>query len=479
MQAQSTAGASAPPSEDISMLERLLQQLERNLETLTLSLQGEDVWPQSPDCDSHIHPAGADIVTARGQWSAHKGAQAISVLSQYALDLHTSNEASREALRCLANAFLLHEPSRQVFVDLGYGPKAAARLTVDDPDDEFLIARILFYLTYNTTLDFQILLDQHGLAENIHRHICRHATSYSKPAKRKSATAGVREAALSETCKLMFNVTYHYPCSVSKFTPAIEPLITILLLHDLPDPPLQPPTTYLLNALLNLDLQAAEKKTPLGREARSSPIFPYSDAESVVNRLINILDAAIRKQPEQDLDQAAAPLCTLLRRLYELATSQMKAYMRWLLLPNPKDRDTPLGQGDTLSSRLLRLSCSPNLPSLRGNISALLFELSDKDATKFVQNIGYGFASGFLMSQNIQVPGNAADASSSLSFGDFNPITGQRLSAESREERSSDPMTEEEKEREAERLFVLFERLKATGVVDVKNPVERRFEEID
>ncbi|KAF2210796.1 hypothetical protein CERZMDRAFT_112974 [Cercospora zeae-maydis SCOH1-5] len=468
MQTQGTAGASAPPGEEISTLERLLLQLERNLETLTLSLQ------EQRDALTQVKTFGRNPQTATPIFTQ----QAISVLSQYALDLHKSNEASREALRCLANAFLLHEPSRQVFVDLGYGPKAADRLTGDDADDEFLIARILFYLTYNTTLDFQILLDQHGLAENIHRHISRHATRYSKPVKRDSATASRDEAAMSETCKLMFNVTYHYPGSVSKFTPAIEPLITILLLHDLPRPPLQSPTNYLLNALLNLDLQAAEKKTPLGREARSSPMFPYSDAESLVNRLINILDAAIRQQPEPDLEQAAAPLCTLLRRLYELATSQMKAYMRWLLLPNPKDRDRPLGQGDTLSSRLLRLSCSPNLPSLRGNISALLFELSDKDATKFVQNIGYGFASGFLMSQNIQVSANAADASSSSSLDGFNPITGQRLSAESREELGM-AMTEEEKEREAERLFVLFERLKATGVVDVKNPVEGRFEEID
>jgi hypothetical protein len=49
-------------------------------------------------------------------------------------------------------------------------------------------------------------------------------------------------------------------------------------------------------------------------------------------------------------------------------------------------------------------------------------------------------------------------------------------------------MTAEAKEREAERLFVLFERLRATGVVDVQNPVrqaveegtfERRIEEVD
>ena len=38
-------------------------------------------------------------------------------------------------------------------------------------------------------------------------------------------------------------------------------------------------------------------------------------------------------------------------------------------------------------------------------------------------------------------------------------------------------MTTEEAEREAERLFVLFERLNATGVVNVKNPVQQAMEE--
>ena len=44
-------------------------------------------------------------------------------------------------------------------------------------------------------------------------------------------------------------------------------------------------------------------------------------------------------------------------------------------------------------------------------------------------------------------------------------------------------MTDEEKEREAEKLFVLFERLNKTGVVSVENPLrtavqEGRFEEL-
>lgn len=398
-------------------------------------------------------------------------------------------DVSREALRCLANAFLLHEPSRQVFVDLGYAPKVAERLKVDHRDDEFLASRILFLLTYNTNLDFEELINQHQLAESVVQHVVRHAKNFSKSGRRKSVDSPMQDMAMVETLKLMFNVTYYYPHLVAKFTPAVEPLINILLHHPLPSPPLHPPITYLLNALLNLDLSSSEKKTPMGREARSSPLFPYSNPESVVDRLACVLDEAIRKQQEKELDQAAAPLVTLMRRLYELATPQMKSWMRWLLLPKSRDRDKPLGQGETLSARLLRLSCSPNLPTLRENISGLLFELSDKDANKFVKNIGYGFASGFLMSHNIEIPANALEASSTGSNdtevdADVNPITGQRLAAEDRDGPRAPEMTEEEKEREAERLFVLFERLKATGVVDVKNPVEQavdegRFEEVD
>lgn len=65
---------------------------------------------------------------------------------------------------------------------------------------------------------------------------------------------------------------------------------------------------------------------------------------------------------------------------------------------------------------------------------------------------------------------------------DVNPITGQRLEEEDTPDLSS--MTDEEKEREAERLFVLFERMRKLGVVSVENPVRTaqqsgRFEELD
>lgn len=151
--------------------------------------------------------------------------------------------------------------------------------------------------------------------------------------------------------------------------------------------------------------------------------------------------------------------------------------MRHAVLPSDEDRKQVLGRAQSLSSRLLRLSTNPSTPSIRESVSSLLFEMSGKDAKAFVQNVGYGFAAGFLFQHNVPVPENALEAwSTSESKGNsgsgnrisqesggsgesqrpINPITGQRIEFETQIEEPE--MTQEEKEREAEKLFVLFER---------------------
>lgn len=210
-------------------------------------------------------------------------------------------------------------------MDIGYAPKAAERLKVDDRDDEFLISRMLFLLTYNTKVDFEDLIEQNRLAESINASLARHAKVFSsKSGRRKSEASPIQDMSLVETLKLMFNITYYYPDVVQKFTPAIESLLSLVVNHPLPKPPLQSPITYLFNALMNLDLAAAAKKTPYGPEAQSSPLFPYSCPEQIAERLTSIFNKAIATMSEHDLDQAAAPLCTLIRRQYELAYPQMK-----------------------------------------------------------------------------------------------------------------------------------------------------------
>lgn len=345
---------------------------------------------------------------------------------------------------------------------------------------------MLFLLTYNTSCDFAALVKHHSLADSMVQNLRDHSRAFSDSGRSKSRTSPMEDMAMIETLKLMFNLTYYHPNLTSEWTPAIEPLINLLLHYPIPTKPLQPPITYMLNALMNLDLDATDGGSASEKEASKSPLFPSADPESVLRRLTSILLQAIREHPVRELDEAAASLCTILRRAYELASPDMKLWMQHTLLPNDADRSRPLGQGDTLSARLLQLSISPNLPTLRENIASLLFELSDKDANKFIENIGYGYASGFLTSHNITIPASAieSDQSATKSGADVNPVTGQRRSAEEQERPQTDDMTEEEKEREAERLYVLFERLRATGVVNVKNPVQQaidegRFEELD
>jgi hypothetical protein len=253
--------------------------------------------------------------------------------------------------------------------------------------------------------------------------------------------------------KLIFNITHFIPHRASTFSKSIPNILKILCRRAIQDPPLQSPTPYLINALLNLDLEGS-------KSGFNPPLFPKIDPKCNAERLIDILDKASTSYPEVEIDQLGAPLVTLLRKVYELAPEVAKNYMQSRMLPSEEDRKKPLGRSDSLSSRLLNFSSSPMMTTLRESVSSLLFELSEKDATQFVENVGYGFASGFLMTHNLPVPENAMEAFSSE--GDngkgkrINPITGQLLDSE--EGIGTSEMTEEEKEREAEKLFVLFER---------------------
>lgn len=299
----------------------------------------------------------------------------------------------------------------------------------------------------------------------------RHAKVFSK-ATTKSPVPVLNISALSETLKLLFNLTQFYPHHAPTFTKSLLPILKILSNVKIPSPPLQPPVTYLINSLLNLDL--ADERA---RHFTQNPLFPLFSPTCNVDHLIGILDTSVRQYKEEQLEQLAVPLVSLIRTVYDCAPETVKGHMRSALLPSNEERVQPLGTSDTLSAFLLRLSTSPVAPSLRETVSNLLFELSGRDATSFVRNVGYGFASGFLLTHDLPVPENAMEAwSTEVGTGEqpedpgekvsnvdgveINPVTGQRRDMEAIEPLPD--MTEEEKEREAERLFVLFERSATT-----------------
>ncbi len=378
--------------------------------------------------------------------------------------------SSREALRCIANALLLLPSTQEIFVDLGFLPKAAEAYKMQDNLDEFLLGRVLFLMTYTKSTDLVNLIDEHDLATSLVAHIKRHADT--PPLVTKTDVDAV--TGLVETLKLCFNVTNAVPQLADRFNPAVPHLLKYLVRVPLGTPPLEGGHLYIVNALANLEL----------REQASDDLHPdtKSHLSPAVDRLLASLDGCLKGYTEAQLDTQAIPLLTVLRKINEAADEDIRTKMREKLLPKDTERDLPLGQSPTMASRLLKLTTSAGLVNLPEVVSSFLFELSDKDANKFVKNIGYGYAAGYLMSHKIPIPESAKTAGSHEGQIPVNPVTGQRLD---KEEKIDVPeMTQEEKEREAERLYVLFERLKATGVVDVKNPVHEaleqgRFEEVE
>ena len=380
----------------------------------------------------------------------------------------------------------------------------------DDRFEEMICSRILFLLTYNATFDFNKLFDEHSLAESINQvsrkpsphpakphvkqNIAFHAAKYSgqnlreDEVERNEPIYCIRTTdsrALSESLKLLFNLNHFYSHRITSFSQTLPHVLTILHKTHLEHDPLQPPVNYLINAILNFELPGGVDLAPNDSKP-IAPLFPPSDATLHTRRLIDILDLSLRANTEEKLEKTAVPLLTLIRRLNEVAPSDVREYMRKELLPSDAERDQPLGSSDSLASRLLKVSTTPVAPQLKEGLSSLLFELSDKDAGTYIRNVGYGYAAGYLMSHKIAFPEDSLKEDvgakmTTVGGEDINPVTGQKRAME-----PPDPsldMTDEEKEREAERLFVLFERLKATGVMNVANPIEQaaregRFEEV-
>jgi hypothetical protein len=325
---------------------------------------------------------------------------------------------------------LLKATTRQMFVDLHFEAKLVGRLKNDNRDDEFLISRIIFLTTYDANVDMEAMIDQHHLADTICLNLSRHAKVFedrmkketdkrskekdgkkekAKKDKHKSNTEPdpMEDMALTEILKLLFNITHFCPHRANAFTPAIPSILT-LLSHRPANPmkPMDSPIAQLIHGLINLELEGNEEY-----------LYPKSDPKRYPERMIELLDLATLAYEEKEMEAQLSPLLTLMRKVYSLAPRPVKNQMRHLLLPTEEDRVQPLGKTDTLSSRILRLSTSPVAPTAREELSSLLFEMSDKDAKNFVQNVGYGFASGFLFQHNVPIPESATEAWSTSDVG--------------------------------------------------------------
>ncbi|BGP16865.1 hypothetical protein JCM10213_007312 [Rhodosporidiobolus nylandii] len=178
------------------------------------------------------------------------------------------------------------------------------------------------------------------------------------------------------------------------------------------------------------------------------------------------------------IEEILGPVMLLLRKMSMLGEAQY--VFRELLMPANLDRSKPLDRHPTLSGHLVRLLSSVLLPNTSFGVGEFIYNLCDRDPLTLVRAIGYGNASGFLQNRGELIPPPPGDEPAAGSKQRaVNPITGAY-----EEDADPDyvPMSEEEKEREAERLYTLFDRMSRNGVISAENPVDKaraegRFEE--
>lgn len=250
------------------------------------------------------------------------------------------------------------------------------------------------------------------------------------------------------TLKLLSTLAVRFKDDAYRFIPSVQPILDILEKVTIPSQPVQLPVSLLVSCLASI---------PFYDRSRKGTSFPVSS----VDKLVDIVDLSLKayagKVSEMNL---ITPIVALLHLTQAVDTdSPAQSRLQERLLASEEDRKQVLGKGTTLPHRILKFASNSSSPELREPTLTILFELSGKDPRKFVQNVGFGNAAGFLATKGINVSqedmGVDAEAGGA-NAAPVNPITGQRIDMES--ESDLPEMTMEEKEREAERLFVLFER---------------------
>ncbi|KAI8393971.1 guanine nucleotide exchange factor [Radiomyces spectabilis] len=419
----------------------------------------------------------------------------------------TDTPTSQEALKCIANCILLKPTVKNYLEELGAVETCCRLLQLAQPsmDTQFLSCRILFFMTVDRN-DLVDQLIQQEIASGIQKVLSKNVSLLKSQAP-SNVNAPINALTVSgEALKLLFNLMLlkirNAPDNkdavavAEHFEACLMPIYEILFSLPFPEPlPLSAPHSHAIHALMQFPYSVSSSVWVQHPDfVASLGVKPEEAGDYIVNKFIGALDKSIRYLlpnggPDEDpkavqehtTDAVLAPLILTLRVLAD-GDINLRRSMGKQLLPKDSDRLLPVNQGQSLSAYMIRCSTSTMLPQTRDAVCELLFILCDENPTQFTQQVGYGNAIGFLVNRGIPME-PPQEAAGDEKDKEVNPITGQYISAENNGPSLAD-MTDEEKEREAERLFVLFERLKKTGVIDVENPIatamrENRFHEVD
>jgi len=462
------------------------EDLEWGDETKFLALQALRILCREPEgCEDVITASGISLLMEyAGLKSIGKGKK-----SEDEIEPTTEfNAIVIESMKCLANALLQNRQSQEFF-DSNNGIRALLvnlkEVKNKSLQAQFLILRLIFLSTIYQE-NTRTVMDEYNVIEDLIDLFHPILENISESSKTFSTTILPGEISysivISEILKVLFNMMVNErkkdtdiqasamitvdEDTAKKYERFIPIIVQYFVKSEMPNPPLSPPYTHAIHALMNFPVKGFEQF-----------FFPDGDY-SIIDVLSNILEVTIKQsnishsmENDDSVNINGVPADSVLPPLVILMTNlvaddvQARARLKERILPDDVDRSKPLNVGESIRASLIRLMTNTLLGNSRETISTLLYTLCDNNANKFVNQVGYGNAIGYLVNHQLMGELNNTVDENAPKDQNINPITGQI-----EDEKKEDPfknMTDEEKEREAEKLFVLFDRLNKTGVIKV------------
>ncbi|KAL5040367.1 hypothetical protein BDV3_006531 [Batrachochytrium dendrobatidis] len=437
-----------------------------------------------------------------------------SVMSDSSIPFYQDRVAI-EALKCLSNMLLQNPSIRQLFSASDLVAAAAKSLEIQSLDmgTVFLLSRLIFLGTVESKAVATSLVSL-GICDSLAHYLDNITkgklllgateTWISIPVTVNeilktgfSLSVPISESYMTNTSSMpvLFGGTKSLGDALSdhaardelgkSFTLLLAATIEIFTKTPLNPIPLTPPHSHAINMMMNLPVKSLSKT------------WFFEDDYSIVYKSVDILTTTLctvfpqraninsgkgRKEYEDEeeylaeidgtnVDQAIPPLLILMRS-WAKGDDGACQILKKLLMPKNIDRSKPLHHGTTVTNYMIWLMMTVTMLQIRDCVSELLFAVCKESMDELVAYVGYGNAAGFLMNKGLlgSTPSQSKPSQEESVADDqakINPITGEYIKPEDEHNEALENMTEEERERETEKLMVLISRLEKNGAIQV------------